>query len=79
MDVLYQCQRLRNKDSEEIAKIIRCKELISDRIIKILQEQKLTHRTCKRCGREVPWNYKFGICQRCFDKQYGRKSDYGWY
>ncbi len=42
------------------------KRLISERIIKILNQQHLPVRKCSRCGCQVPWNYPYNLCDKCF-------------
>ena len=56
-------------DKEEIR--IRKKE-ISKELTKILKEKKLSRRQCPECGKVLPFNYKFGICQNCYNaRRYG--------
>jgi ribosomal protein L37E len=33
----------------------------------ILKTLKTNHKKCRRCGRNLPWNFTFNICQECFD------------
>ncbi len=37
-------------------------------IMRILEEQKLPAKHCKYCGRPLPWNYRYGMCERCHKK-----------
>ena len=48
-----------------IPEILRAKEQLSLTIMKILEKQELTGRRCKECGRPLPWNARYGICDRC--------------
>ena len=41
-------------------------------MMKILSEQKLPGRRCRSCGRELPWNYPYGLCEDCHEQQRGR-------
>ncbi|MBR2257774.1 MAG: helicase [Blautia sp.] len=47
-------------------------------IIKILSEQKLPGKRCKNCGKELPWNYPYGVCEECFVNKRYRYNDYGY-
>ncbi len=63
----YYKQRFRHPDDlEEIADT---KQQISDKIMTILEEQKLPSKRCKYCGRPLPWNYRYNMCERCFKKR----------
>ncbi len=50
---------------EGIPEILAAKEKLSLAIMKILEKQELTGRRCRECGRPLPWNYPFGVCERC--------------
>ena len=41
------------------------KKELSARIIEILNKQKLSPRRCIYCGRKLPWDYRYRICERC--------------
>ena len=41
------------------------KDLISSGIIHILSTQKLPMRTCRTCGRHLPWNWPYAQCDHC--------------
>ena len=40
---------------------------ISGRIIEILNKQRLAPRRCMQCGRKLPWNYRYRVCNQCRD------------
>ena len=64
LDLFYgYCDKF--KHEEYIADIINRKNRISRAMISILAKQELKSRTCKRCGRRIPWNYPYGLCERC--------------
>ena len=66
-DLLYSyCDKFDH--DEFVEEIIRRKNMISDEIIRVLAKQKLKPRTCKYCGKVIPWNYRYGVCERCFKK-----------
>ncbi len=55
-----------------LPRITENKRLISERIITILNQQHLPVRKCSRCGRQVPWNYPYNLCEKCFRLSRGR-------
>ncbi len=50
---------------EGIPEILEVKEKLSLAIMKILEKQELTGRRCRECGRQLPWNARYGVCDRC--------------
>ncbi len=50
------------------------KREISDRIIEILNRQKLSPRRCIICGRRLSWNHKYKFCDKCFNMRYGYRD-----
>lgn len=46
--------------------ISRLKNKISEQIVKILNNQKLSSKKCKNCGCDLPWNHPYGICEDCY-------------
>ncbi len=55
-----------------LPRITENKRLISERIIQILNQQHLPVRKCSRCGQQVPWNYPYNLCEKCFRLSRGR-------
>ena len=49
--------------------IMHRKNRISERMTKILARQALSGKKCSRCGRAMPWNAPYGICERCFKRR----------
>lgn len=47
------------------------KDLISSGIIHVLSTQKLPGRKCRMCGKRLPWNWPYAICDRCFHARGG--------
>ncbi len=33
----------------------------------ILRTLRTNHKKCRRCGKNLPWNFSFNICEECFD------------
>ena len=51
------------------------KRVLSQKITNILKKHKFTKRVCKCCGKELPWNYGYAMCQKCHDRMYPRYYD----
>ncbi|MBR4501022.1 MAG: helicase [Clostridia bacterium] len=65
-DLMYNYVRLFLPFPDEILQEIqRRKDLISQGIIHILSTQKLRTRTCSGCGRSLPWNWPYPLCDSC--------------
>ena len=50
------------------------KSLLSEGIMKILASRKLRGKTCRRCGRSMPWDYPFSVCSKCMYRERYRPS-----
>lgn len=47
------------------------KEKTAEAIDKILVESlKHQYKKCSRCGKKLPWNYRYGICEECYSYQF---------
>ena len=67
-DLLYGfCDKFRHDNW--IENIMRCKKKLSEQITNILNEQHLKGRTCRRCGRKLPWKYPHAVCEKCFEQR----------
>lgn len=56
-------------------RLMKEKELTATRIMEKLKEGKrINRKTCRRCGKPLPFLYPYGYCQRCHDEEY-----YEWY
>ena len=42
----------------------------------ILKTLKTNQKKCRRCGRNLPWNFTFNICEECFDSLNRRRYRY---
>lgn len=40
---------------------------ITHEIIRILEKQRFQGRRCSICGRKLPWNYEYSICEICYE------------
>lgn len=74
-DLLSNYARLFLKSKEETRKVIdERKSLLSKGIMKILAARRLKGKICRRCGRSMPWNYPFSVCEKCYRNE---KRTYG--
>ena len=51
---------------------------ISDRISEMIARSVFEKRTCRHCGKPLPWNWPYPMCDPCHDRMYGRYRD-DWY
>ncbi len=71
-DLLYSyCDRFSH--TEYLAELMARKNQISGRIMKVLATQKLRPRRCRYCGRKLPWNHPYSMCERCYRNRYMRR------
>ena len=54
------------------AEIMHRKNRISAKMTEILARQSLHGRRCAVCGKALPWNVPFGLCESCFRNGRGR-------
>ncbi len=65
-DLLYNYTRRFLENPDRLLETIQLrKDLISEGIIHILSTQKLSMRVCRKCGRRLPWNWPYSICDHC--------------
>ena len=65
-DLYYNYARLFIEDSDRVLEEIqRRKYLISQGIIHILSTQRLRQRACPSCGKYLPWNWPYRLCENC--------------
>lgn len=74
LDLFYQ-YFFRFGSDADIRDVMDQKQDVSYQIMKILKEQKLKGRTCRQCGRPLPWNYTYNICQVCFQRRHEDEWD----
>ncbi len=55
---------------EHTGVLLEVKEKISKNIIRILKKQQLKGRKCRYCGKALPWNHPYGMCQECYFRIY---------
>jgi len=52
--------------------IMEKKRICSGRIMKVLETRGFKERRCRSCGKMLPWNHPYGICEKCHAGQRGR-------
>ena len=52
------------------------KNKISAKMTEILARQSLSGRRCAACGKALPWNVPYGLCERCFRSGRGRMQSF---
>ena len=52
--------------------IMEKKRICSGRIMKVLETRGFKERRCRFCGKMLPWNHPYGICEKCYVCQRGR-------
>lgn len=61
---------------EDLPAVREEKRLISEGITELLEKQQLPENRCKKCGRRLPWNYRYRVCESCHLRErtgYGRR------
>ena len=66
LDLYYNIARKFRPSEAASALIMDKKRICSERITRILEKQKLKGKTCSCCGRSLPWNYPYGMCEGCY-------------
>ncbi len=65
-DLCYNYSRRFLESPEKLLEAIQLrKDLISGGITHILSTQKLLMKSCSKCGRHLPWNWPYNICESC--------------
>ena len=61
----------------EVKELIRKKKKeVSDTLTEVLKTKQLKRRQCLDCGRALPYNYQYGICESCYSM---RNRGYGYW
>ncbi len=70
-DLLYSyCERFSHPEHREELMLV--KNRISKAILSILSKQRLSPRRCRFCGRRIPWNHPYAMCESCYRRRYRR-------
>ena len=67
-DLVYYYCRVFNHP-EELEDVGETRNKICGKIMEILKKQSLPGRRCRRCGKILPWNYPYAVCDDCFGKK----------
>lgn len=74
-DLLYgYCEKFDHREHRE--EIMDRKNLISRQMTQILARQSLSGKKCPGCGRPLPWNHPYRLCDSCFkrERRYGPRK-----
>lgn len=64
-DLLYNYfRKFKIEDEKEF--LIHYKRALADQISDYLAKQQLPVKKCRECGRALPWNYPYRICNKCY-------------
>lgn len=63
---------------EEQKELIRKKKKeVSDTLTEVLKTKQLKRRQCHDCGRVLPYNYQYGVCESCYSMR--NRGRYGYW
>ena len=66
-DLYYNyARRFLDRPEDILTSIQQRKDLISAGIIHVLTTQKLPGRACRKCGRRLPWDWPYAVCDHCY-------------
>lgn len=69
MDLYFSFARTVGYNKDNFLKnIMNLKEELSIEIMEKLKTKE-TYRTCRFCGKKLPWDYEYSSCQRCFNNK----------
>ncbi len=71
-DLVYYYDRVFDHP-EELEDVSETRYKICGMIMEILKKQSLPGKRCRRCGKILPWNYPYGVCEECFGARAGRE------
>lgn len=75
LDLYYNLARKFQPLETTLELIMEKKRICSERIMKVLETKGFQERRCRICGRSLSWNYPYGLCGKCHDRQ---RDFYGW-
>lgn len=67
LDLYFALARKFQPEESTLDYIMDKKRDCSERIMKVLERQGFKEKRCKSCGRMLPWNHPYGICDRCWN------------
>ena len=79
LDLLFQYCRVFGY-SQHYEPIMKRRDEISKKMISLLGENNIfSARRCRECGRKMPWNWPYPMCDPCHDRLYSSRYDNYWY
>ena len=69
LDLYFSLARKFQPEETTLAFIMEKKRDCSERIMKVLEREGFKEKRCRSCGRMLPWNYPYGVCQRCWGRR----------
>ena len=69
LDLYFALARKFQQDEDTLEFIMEKKRECSERIMRVLDKQGFKEKRCKSCGKMLPWNYPYGVCERCWRRQ----------
>ena len=66
-DLLYAYLRKFYPVESLMSEVSAVKSGIAHEIIRILEKQRFQGKRCRICGRKLPWNYEYSICEICYE------------
>ena len=66
LDLYFSLARKFQPQESTLDYIMEKKRACSRRIMKVLARQGFKEKRCKSCGKMLPWNYPYGMCERCW-------------
>lgn len=69
--LFFYTERFNPENEVQKAAIKEEKSRIEDMLIKYLKDHDLPVKKCKYCKKPLPWNYPYGMCERCHGALYG--------
>ena len=79
LDLYFNLARKFQPQEETLDLIMEKKRICSEKIMKILEKQELKGRRCSSCGKMLPWNYPYGMCEKCYSRMSYGDYDYGYW
>lgn len=67
-DLLFQFARRMN-DTDTMERLMEEKGKVSEFITDLLKKKNFKGKKCRHCGSSLPWNYPYGMCNRCSRNQ----------
>ena len=77
LDLYYHLARKFQPLESTLSMITEKRNRCSEAIMQILDKRAYQKRRCRSCGRELPWDYEYGLCQSCYqDRHRGFTDDW---